>query len=80
MYSRTRWASQISTDRRRLIVSGLPAGTSIIVDDAEHLAGDVIAVTAGHHAVRVVLNGRILAERRSRPAPVIMPGGGSATS
>lgn len=47
----------------RLIVSGLPAGTSIIVDGVEHLAGDVIAVTAGSHAVRVVLDGRILAER-----------------
>jgi serine/threonine protein kinase len=47
----------------RLIVSGLPAGASIIVDGVEHDAGDVIAVTAGNHAVRVVLDGRILAEQ-----------------
>jgi serine/threonine-protein kinase len=47
----------------RLILSNLPAGASIFVDDSEYLAGDVIAVGAGTHAIRIVAGGRTIVEQ-----------------
>lgn len=49
--------------RGRLIVSGLPAGSSIFIDDSEYLAGDVIPVSAGRHAVRVESGGRMVVQQ-----------------
>jgi serine/threonine-protein kinase len=47
----------------RLILSGLPAGAAIFIDDSEYLAGDVIAVSAGRHAVRVEAGGRTIVQQ-----------------
>jgi serine/threonine protein kinase len=47
----------------RLILSDLPAGASIFIDDSEFLAGDVIAVSAGRHAVRVEASGRTVVQQ-----------------
>jgi serine/threonine protein kinase len=47
----------------RIILSDLPAGTSIFLDDVEYLAGDVIAVSAGPHAVRIVSGSRTIVQQ-----------------
>jgi eukaryotic-like serine/threonine-protein kinase len=47
----------------RLVVSGLPSGASIFVDEDEYIAGDVIAAVAGKHEIRVVVNGRAILQQ-----------------
>jgi len=47
----------------RLVLAGLPADATVFVDDEEHAAGDVIAVPAGRHVVRVIAGGRTLDEQ-----------------
>lgn len=47
----------------RLIISDLPPGASIIVDDDEYAAGDVIAAVAGKHVVRIVVGGRAIIQQ-----------------
>jgi serine/threonine protein kinase len=47
----------------RVVLSGLPPNAIAFLDDQEYAAGEVIAVTAGTHMVRVVLGGRTLVEQ-----------------
>jgi serine/threonine protein kinase len=49
--------------RGRVVLSGLPPNASAFLDDQEYAAGEVIAVIAGAHRIRVVLGGRTLAEQ-----------------
>jgi ABC-type multidrug transport system fused ATPase/permease subunit len=47
----------------RVVLSGLPHDASAFLDDQEYAAGEVIAVIAGTHMIRVVLGGRTLVEQ-----------------
>jgi serine/threonine-protein kinase len=47
----------------RLVVMNLPRGSVLIVDGTEHAAGQVVPVTAGRHAVRVVVDGQPVAQQ-----------------
>ena len=47
----------------RLILANLPAGASVIVDGRDHPAGEVIPITTGRHDVRLVVDGRPVAQR-----------------
>lgn len=47
----------------RLILSDLPRGASIFVDNEEYPAGDVIAAVAGKHVIRVVAGGHTIVEQ-----------------
>jgi hypothetical protein len=47
----------------RLIVSDLPPGASIFLDNDEYAAGDVIAGVAGEHVIRVVVGGRTIIQQ-----------------
>ncbi len=47
----------------RLVLSELPKGAVVFVDDEEYVAGDVINVSGGKHEVRVVLDGRTLTQQ-----------------
>jgi serine/threonine protein kinase len=44
----------------RLILSDLPPGASVFLDDDEYAAGDVIAAVAGKHMIRIVVGGRTI--------------------
>lgn len=47
----------------RLVISGLPANASVVVDDEEHAAGEVITVPAGPHTVRIVIDDRTITQQ-----------------
>jgi serine/threonine-protein kinase len=47
----------------RVVLSGLPAGAVILVEDAEYEAGDVISMPAGRHEVRIVLEDKTLVQQ-----------------
>jgi serine/threonine protein kinase len=47
----------------RLVLSKLPAGATILVDGEPHAAGEVITVRAGRHEIRVMGDGRTLAQQ-----------------
>jgi serine/threonine protein kinase len=47
----------------RLVLSDLPASASVYVDTQEYDAGEVIALTAGKHDIRIVLGGKTIAEQ-----------------
>jgi serine/threonine protein kinase len=47
----------------RLVISGLPAAAAVIVDTQDYQAGEVIPVAAGKHDIRVVLDGRTIAQQ-----------------
>jgi serine/threonine-protein kinase len=46
----------------RLVISDLPASAGVIVDTQEYEAGEVIPVAAGKHDIRIVLDGRTIAQ------------------
>ena len=46
----------------RLVISDLPASAVLVVDSQEYDAGEVIPVVAGKHDIRVMLDGRIVAQ------------------
>jgi hypothetical protein len=47
----------------RLMVMNLPPGAVLSVDGAEHPAGEAVPVAAGRHAVRVVVDGQLIAQQ-----------------
>jgi hypothetical protein len=47
----------------RLVISDLPAKASVIVDAQEYEAGEVIPIAAGKHQLRIVVDGRTLAQQ-----------------
>jgi serine/threonine-protein kinase len=47
----------------RLVISELPPSASVFIDGDEHQAGEVMSITPGRHLVRVVVDGRTLAEQ-----------------
>ena len=47
----------------RLVISELPANASVILDNQEYEAGELIPVAAGKHDVRIVLAGKTLAQQ-----------------
>lgn len=47
----------------RVAISGLPSSAIVVLDDEEYAAGDVIAVSAGTHTVRIMVGGRTLVEQ-----------------
>ncbi|TMQ20538.1 MAG: PEGA domain-containing protein [Deltaproteobacteria bacterium] len=47
----------------RLVISGVPAGAGVFVDDREHLAGAAIVVAPGRHAVRIVVDGKTVTQQ-----------------
>ena len=49
--------------RGRLVISGLPANAGVIVDTQEYQAGEVVPVAAGKHDIRIVVDGRTIAEQ-----------------
>jgi hypothetical protein len=42
----------------RLAIAELPHGAVIVVDGSEYVAGEVITIPVGRHAVRIVVGGR----------------------
>jgi serine/threonine protein kinase len=46
----------------RLVISDLPARAVVFVDSEEYAAGDVITVAAGQHEIRIVIDGKTVAE------------------
>src|SRR4029079_817721 len=47
----------------RLVISDLPANASVILDNQEYAAGELIPVAAGKHDLRVVLAGKTVAQQ-----------------
>jgi len=47
----------------RLILTDLPPNASVFVDDEEYAAGDVIALVAGTHAIRIAVGGRTIIQQ-----------------
>jgi hypothetical protein len=47
----------------RLVISALPANSSVVVDGQDYDAGEVIPVTAGKHDIRVVNEGKTIAQQ-----------------
>jgi hypothetical protein len=47
----------------RLVLTELPRGAVVSVDGDEHPAGEVVPVTSGRHAVRVMLDGQTIVEQ-----------------
>jgi serine/threonine-protein kinase len=47
----------------RLVISDLPPNASVIMDGQEYDAGDVIPVAAGQHDIRILLDGKIIAQQ-----------------
>jgi hypothetical protein len=47
----------------RVVLSGLPAGAVIFIEDNEYEAGDVISIPAGRHDVRIVLDGKTVVQQ-----------------
>jgi hypothetical protein len=47
----------------RLVIWDLPPNSSVIVDGQEYDAGDPIPVAAGQHDIRIVLDGKIIAQQ-----------------
>jgi serine/threonine protein kinase len=47
----------------RLVISDLPKNATVIVDDEEHAAGEVIAAAAGSHMVRIVVDGETIVQQ-----------------
>jgi hypothetical protein len=45
------------------VISDLPADASVLVDDDEHAAGELITVAGGPHVVRVVIDRRTVAQQ-----------------
>jgi serine/threonine protein kinase len=47
----------------RLVISDLPANATVFVNSEEYAAGDVITLAAGRHAIRIVIDGKTVAEQ-----------------
>jgi serine/threonine protein kinase len=47
----------------RLVISDLPVNAGITVDDQDYDAGEVIPVAAGKHDIRIVLDGKTIAQQ-----------------
>ncbi len=48
----------------RLLIAGLPAGASVFVGGEEHQGGEAIFLMSGSHEIRVVVNGRTIAQQQ----------------
>ncbi|HEY0992188.1 MAG TPA: serine/threonine-protein kinase [Kofleriaceae bacterium] len=47
----------------RIVVSDLPSSAVVFVDTEEYAAGEVMPVAAGRHTIRIVIDGRTVAEQ-----------------
>ena len=47
----------------RIVISDLPGSAAVFVDTEEYAAGEVMPVTAGRHTIRIVIDGRTVAEQ-----------------
>ena len=47
----------------RLVISNLPVNASVFVDGTEHPAGELIAVGAGPHMVRIIVDNRTIVQQ-----------------
>ncbi len=54
---------ELGSEEGRIVLSGLPAGSAILVEGSEHEAGEVISLKAGRHEVRIVLDGKTLVQQ-----------------
>lgn len=54
---------ELGSETGRVVLSGLPGGSTILVEGQEYQAGDVISLSAGRHEVRIVLDGKTLAQQ-----------------
>jgi hypothetical protein len=54
---------ELGSETGRVVLSGLPAGAIILIGDVEHEAGEVLSLPAGRHEVRILLDGKTLAQQ-----------------
>jgi serine/threonine-protein kinase len=47
----------------RLVLANLPTDSTVVVDGAEHSAGEVVAVDSGRHDVQLIVAGRMVTRR-----------------
>ncbi len=47
----------------RLVLVGLPNGSSVVCDGEDHVAGEVIPVASGRHTIQVVVDGHPIAQQ-----------------
>jgi serine/threonine protein kinase len=59
---------ELGSESGRVVLSGLPAGSVIVIEGAEHEAGEVISLPAGRHDVRVVLDGKTIVRQELETA------------
>lgn len=54
---------ELGSETGRVVLSGLPANSTILVEGQEYQAGDVISLPAGRHEVRIVSEGKTLVQQ-----------------
>jgi serine/threonine protein kinase len=59
---------ELGSESGRVVLSGLPAGSVVVIEGAEHEAGEVISLSAGRHDVRVVLDGKTIVRQELETA------------
>lgn len=54
---------ELGSESGRLVLSGLPAGATILVGDEEHQAGDVISLRSGRHEIQILVDGKTVVQQ-----------------
>lgn len=54
---------ELGSESGRVVLSGLPNNSSILVEGQEYQAGDVMSLSAGRHEVRIVVDGKTLVQQ-----------------
>lgn len=54
---------ELGSESGRIVLSGLPANSVILVEGQEHQAGDVISMPSGRHEVRIVVDGKTIVQQ-----------------
>ena len=54
---------ELGSESGRVVLSGLPASSVILVEGQEYQAGDVISLSAGRHEVRIIVEGRTIIQQ-----------------
>ena len=54
---------ELGSESGRVVLSGLPADSVILVEGQEYQAGDVISLSAGRHEVRIIVDGKTIIQQ-----------------